>query len=425
MLDAHRQLDHLLEVQRELSKTRPVADTLAAFLRIIRKISPAEWLVYLTCVPEDDGACRVLYDGAVEEGFLDTMGTLFTNQSDGFRKVQGGLLCELVSRQEPSICNDVGIDPDDPGVGHLADTMRSVIAVPIYWEGAISSWSISFAPDPGAFGEAHLRLAVSHANMLARSMLQMEMLTRVEELNKQLERQLRELAAVQRSLLPRSVPSIPGWRVTTSYRTSLHAGGDYYDFTEFPDGHHGIVIADVSGHGAAAAALMAVMRTILHTLGETGVGSQEMIDLVNRVVLDSVGEGMFVSAYFLVLDPSSGTMICVNCGHPAPRILRAGARCAEPLDGDGLPPLGLVDYTNVPACTHTLEPGDTLVLYTDGITEAFDEQRIMFGTEGLDRAIEAGRGGDGILHAIETHVERHAPNPADDQTVVVIEHVGV
>lgn len=423
MHDARRQMEHLLEVQRELSKTRPVSDTLAAFLRIIRKASPAEWLIYLMCLPEDVGACRVLYDGAVEERFLNTVGAVFTDPTGDFRMVDGGLLCELVSRQEPSICNDIDIDAHDPGVGHLADRMRSIIAVPIYWEGVISSWSVSFAPDPGAFGEAHLRLALSHANMLARSMMQMEMLSRVEELNRKLERQLRELAGVQRSLLPRSVPTIPGWRLTTSYRTSLHAGGDYYDFTRFADGSYGVVIADVSGHGAAAAALMAVLRTILHTLGQTGVGSQEMVDLVNRVVLDSVGDGMFVSAYFVELNPASGEMSCVNCGHPAPRVLRAGATRAEELEGDGVPPLGLVKYKTLPTCRHTLQPGDTLVLYTDGITEAFDDKHEMFGVEGLDRAIETGRSNDGILPEIEQRVEAHAPSPADDQTIVVIERV--
>jgi len=136
---------------------------------------------------------------------------------------------------------------------------------------------------------------------------------------------------------------------------------------------------------------------------------------------DSVGEGTFVSAYFIAVDPSTGEMTCVNCGHPAPRIRRASGEI-DIVDGPGLPPLGVLDYDRIPECHGRLGPGDTLVLYTDGITEAFDEDRRMFGTEGIDRAIEEGHGdADATMRAIASRVQAHAPTPDDDQTIVVLE----
>jgi len=293
-LDSGRQVEHLIQMQREMSRTRPIAETVSEFLRLARAISPADWLVYAMCWPADaesPEACRVLYDGPVGSAVLATpvLSAMFSSDCETFRLVEGGLLPEIMAAGEPRLINDLSLDPEDPGLGHLSEVSRSLLAVPIYWEGRILNWSVSLAPEPDSFDETHLRLYLSNSNMLVRSVKQMKMRERVEELNEQLEHQLRELAGVQRSLLPHRVPEIPGWRIAANYKPSLHAGGDYFDFTHFTDGHVGIVIADVSGHGAAAAALMAVLRTILHTLVSTGVGSIGLIDPVNRIVLDSVG----------------------------------------------------------------------------------------------------------------------------------------
>lgn len=429
-LEARRQIEHLLEIHREMSRSRPVEETVCEFLRLVKANSPATWLVYVLCWPRDcdeASACRVIYDGAIHEGSkgAPALLSMFAEDAERFPLVEGGLLSELMAKGAPRIVNDLRIDPDDPGVGHLSGRARSLMGVPIYWEGRITNWSFSFAPEPGAFSDSHVQLALSNGNMVVRSVVQLSMRERVEELNERLEHQLEELGRVQRSMLPQSAPEIDGWRLATSYRPSLHAGGDYYDFTTFPDGRQGIVIADVSGHGAGAAAVMAVMRTILHTLDVTGIDSRHVIGSVNRIVIDSIGRGMFVSAFFAALDVESGDLACVNCGHPPPRLFRGATGEVEPLDGEGLPPLGLAEYAHVPWFECRLAPGDAVVFYTDGITELFDAERRMFGLAGLDRA--AARGGPNaidIIAEIERDVRAHSEHSTDDQTLVVLERRG-
>ena len=419
-------IDHLVEMQREMSLTRPVEETVQAFLRLLRGVSPADHLVYVVRWPPEgpwDGAFRVLFDGEIGSTSLGSsaLRAMFMAECDEFAECRGGLMDRLMREARPLILDDVGIEADDPAFGHLAGTMRGLMCVPIFIDGRPTTWAVSLAREPGTFDESHLRLAIGNANMLVRSVSQRRILDEIRTLHDRNERQLRELGRVQRSLLPAEAPRPRGWRVATSYRASLHAGGDYYDFAPSDGEWLRIVIADVSGHGAAAAAQMAVMRTILHTLSSVSLPPARLIRQVNDVVLDSVTEGMFVTAYFLALRLETGELLGASCGHPPPRIRRAATGEIAPLEGPGNFPLGIQDYDEVGVMEGRLEAGDLLVLYTDGITEALDAERRMFGVEGLDRAIAlAGADPERAVDEIRASVERHAPSPQDDQTIVAI-----
>ena len=202
-----------------------------------------------------------------------------------------------------------------------------------------------------------------------------------------------ELAAIQRLLLP-PLPAIPGWDFRTHYRPCEEAGGDLYGSQPLPLDRTGFLIADVSGHGVRAAVVMAMVRAWLGSnkvLDRAGRG--ETPANLNALRLEVEGLGMFVTAVFVSLDPADGTFYYINCGHPSPRVRRADGRVVPLTDGRTIP-LGVTDdFSLGPQGLARLDPGDCLVLVTDGIAEARDASGDFFGDDRLDAAVVRFPGG--------------------------------
>jgi sigma-B regulation protein RsbU (phosphoserine phosphatase) len=215
-------------------------------------------------------------------------------------------------------------------------------------------------------------------------------------------RQLQTVRALQRHLLPRKVPQLAGWDLAAHYAPGLWPGGDYYDFLTLPDGRVLMLVADASDQGAPAAALVAMVRVVLHScplssgverlpfcpLHEPGMQPPHvLLGHLNRVLAENSLEEQFLTAFCGLLNPADGNFHYANAGHPYPRCWRASSGIIEPLrDAVGLP-LGV----NAQASYHhkriDLEPGDALVLYTDGLTAALNDCGQTFGHESLDGAI--------------------------------------
>ena len=188
------------------------------------------------------------------------------------------------------------------------------------------------------------------------------------------EREMRVVADIQRSLLPQELPAIPGLELGAYYQTSRWAGGDYYDFFPLPDGRWGILIADVSGHGTPAAVMMAITHSLAHGLPGPPEPPGVLLGHVNRQLCHrySAGNEGFVTAFYGIFDPSALTLSYACAGHNPPRLKRCGETAVASLDEIGGPPLGLFDATEYDQTTVTLQADDTLAFYTDGITEAMD-----------------------------------------------------
>lgn len=233
---------------------------------------------------------------------------------------------------------------------------------------------------------------------------------------------LSEVAAMQRHLLPAALPSLQGYEFAVAYRPCDAAGGDYYDFQQFDDGRLGIVIADVSGHGAGAAVMMAVMRGAFAAFRVFGRLRDTAAQDVNAIINEVSVPGVFVTAFLLSLDPASGQIYCGNCGHPSPMIRRANKHVAE-LKGPGDLPFGISESIAPPMLQDQLSPGDALVLYTDGITESRGPAGEFFGESLLARAIGESPAPDAesivatVMSAVITH--QGAAAQADDQCVLV------
>jgi sigma-B regulation protein RsbU (phosphoserine phosphatase) len=187
-----------------------------------------------------------------------------------------------------------------------------------------------------------------------------------------LDRELAAAANVQRWLLPSTLPTLPGMSIAAYYRTARQSGGDYYDVLKLPDGRLGLLIADVSGKGAPAAVLMAVIRTIVHLRQSCWHSPASLLHELNRNLcgLDLINHGSFATAFCAVLDAGNGRLVYSSAGHNLPRLIRDHQAQLLSLDDAQSIPLGVDMNTQYSEASKCLSLLDTLVLYTDGIVDA-------------------------------------------------------
>ncbi|MBI3960866.1 MAG: SpoIIE family protein phosphatase, partial [Chloroflexi bacterium] len=184
------------------------------------------------------------------------------------------------------------------------------------------------------------------------------------------ERMAQELAVaqlVQKTLLPQSLPELDGWAIAAYYQPARAVGGDFYDFRHLPDGKLAIVIGDVTDKGVPAALVMATTRTLLRAASERLVSPGAVLERVNDLLHPDIPARMFVTCLYAVLDPATGHLLYANAGHDLP--YRAGPSGVEELRARGMP-LGLLPGMAYEEKETTLTPGDTLLLYSDGLVEA-------------------------------------------------------
>jgi sigma-B regulation protein RsbU (phosphoserine phosphatase) len=235
------------------------------------------------------------------------------------------------------------------------------------------------------------------------------------------DKELKVVAEIQRSLLPARLPRVPGLDLAASYQTSTRAGGDYYDFFELPDGRWGLLIADVSGHGTPAAVIMAVTHSIAHMLNDLPAPPSKLMRFLNRNLTARYtgGTGAFVTAFYGIYDPATRELEYSSAGHPPPRIIHCDR--VRALGDARMLPLGIDADEEYSDATTRLEPGDALVFYTDGITEARDPRGEMFGEERLDGAVRCRGDAGAMLASLLAEVDRFRAGRAleDDRTLLV------
>ncbi len=195
---------------------------------------------------------------------------------------------------------------------------------------------------------------------------------------RELESELELSQVVQRALLPQTVPSLPGVDLAAFNRPAQIVGGDYFDFLQFKDGAAGFVVADVSGHGVSAGMLMTSLQTAFHTLVPNATSPVEVLERINRLYIHNINFTTFVTIFFGRLDLNTQTMTYVNAGHNPGLWFRKESGEIERLEPTN-PAVGLVEGFTSKAKKVKLSPGDRLLLYTDGITEAIDPQSEQFG----------------------------------------------
>jgi len=261
------------------------------------------------------------------------------------------------------------------------------------------------------------------AQQLVESIEQQKLLTeqqaRLEE-RARIEQELRTAQYIQRSLLPAEVPSLPGWQLMREYRPAREVGGDFYDFLPFEDGRLGIIIGDATDKGVSAALLMATTCTMLRTAARGSDSPEEVLARVNDLLAATIPTGMFVTCFYAVLDPGNGNLRFANAGHDLP-FWRHSSGVSE-LKATGMP-LGMMPGSRYDVQEAVLEPGDSLLLYSDGLVEAHNAQRDMFGFPRLMNLMAAHAGGtalvDFLLCELATFTGAHVEQE-DDVTMMAV-----
>jgi serine phosphatase RsbU (regulator of sigma subunit) len=238
----------------------------------------------------------------------------------------------------------------------------------------------------------------------------------------QWEHELHMARGVQASFLPQETPQVPGWEFVARWRPAREVAGDYYDFIPGDEGQLSLVIADAVGKGMPAALFMVLARSIVRASLDRAPSPADGITHANRLICADASEGMFVTLFYALLDPAAGEITYVNAGHNPPLLYRSDREQLEQLESTGTV-LGVIADASFEQRSARLQPGDFVVLYTDGVTDATDAQERGFGMERLQRVILDTRGGSGadIVAALEEAIDDFAGpgDPFDDIAVMV------
>jgi sigma-B regulation protein RsbU (phosphoserine phosphatase) len=240
-----------------------------------------------------------------------------------------------------------------------------------------------------------------------------------------LERELAVAKQIQLSLLPQATPIVAGWEFAAFYRPARSVGGDFYDFFTLPGdpGSLGLVIADVAGKGMPAALFMALGRTTVRTAALGGRSPSAALERANEWILNDSWTELFLTAFYAALDIRSGRLVYARAGHNPPLLLRAASGEPEELTARGVA-LGMFGGITLKEREIGIMPGDLLLLYTDGVTEAMDASGQPFGEERL-RTLLAAQAGVGAQEALEAVVEAveactSGVPLSDDMTLLVV-----
>jgi serine phosphatase RsbU (regulator of sigma subunit) len=251
-----------------------------------------------------------------------------------------------------------------------------------------------------AFGKAKL-----HEQLIAQMLLQQD---------------LHMAARIQHSFLPKASPRMQGYRFAESYSAARHIGGDYYDFVPISNSAVGIIVGDVAGKGVAAALYMAKLSSEMRFHARGCLSAGIVLTALNRALAEEMESGMFVTLMLMILEPERRRLTIASAGHPPPLLRSEDGRVSALTIQPGIP-LGIFEDHRYAETQHTLKAGDSVLLYTDGVTEAMDREGRMFGAERLQQVLAAaGKHPEGILAAINQAVAAHtAGYPQSDDLAIV------
>jgi serine phosphatase RsbU (regulator of sigma subunit) len=337
-------------------------------------------------------------------------------------RVSRNVMDEVMMRGKSVLTSDAQHDPRFASGTVVLQGVRSVLAVPLGV--AEKVFGIIYADSPiaeGRFTEDHLKVLTTLASVAA---IRVENARLVEARFQQerLERELQLAMEIQQRFQPTAPPIVPGYELQGISFPCYEIGGDYYDFIQRDDGRLVIALGDVSGKGTAAALLMSSLHAAIHAQTGSHDTLVETISAVNRYLAENIPPNRFVTLFYAELDPESGAVSFLNAGHNPPLIVHA-AGTVEQLASGGLP-LGIKADADYREGRTTMQMGDVLVIYSDGVTEAASPSGEEFGPtrlyEVVSRNVEASAAG--IRDRIESALTKFSQGTqaADDITLVIV-----
>lgn len=336
-------------------------------------------------------------------------------------RISRSVIDEVVNNGKSVLTSDAQSDPRFMGGTVVLQGVRSVLAVPLGVGENV--FGIIYADSPiaeGRFTEDHLKVLTTLASVAA-IRVENARLTEEQFERERLERELQVASEIQQRFQPASAPQVPGYELQGISFPCYEIGGDYYDFIHKRNGNLVVALGDVSGKGTAAALLMSSLHAAVHAQFDTHGSLAETISSINRYLVESIPANRFVTLFYADLNPKTGELAFLNAGHNPPLIVHASGTM-EQLAAGGLP-LGIMADADFREGRTTLNPGDVLVIYSDGVSEAVSPTGEEFGPtrlyEAVARNLDASAAG--IRDRIESALTKFAQGtPANDDITMVI-----
>jgi phosphoserine phosphatase RsbU/P len=422
-LSSSSRMSSLLELTRALRGCQSPWDALVMYCRYLRNVLSGSAQVVLSTRGLEEGQYKVwrfLGDDGIEN--IELTAPWGNTKLPVY---QGGVLGKIIADPTPHLIHDLDWS-DDPHFAEMFGPFRSMMAVPLFHEGLPLSWSMMLTRKENHFDLKELEDSVARAALAGTLIGSLHVSRELAEAHAHIDSALERMALIQRALLPEPIPEIPGLRLAASYETFGQVGGDLYDFIPLDDGSGRwcLFIGDASGHGPSAAVVAAMVQTTLHDCADRSAGPGELFQVLNRRLCQKRIEGSFVTAFMGFYEPETRSLRYASAGHPFP-LVRTDAGGPRQLVNTAVGmPLGVDDEGRFDELAVQLRPAETLLLYTDGITEAKSPEGIFFGDAGIERALETSAGeATAVVERVRSALLRHqgGRRPNDDQTVVAIQ----
>jgi sigma-B regulation protein RsbU (phosphoserine phosphatase) len=376
----------LLDITKKISRSLDVEEVVNLVMGTLDQLLPYDAAgIYVIDRPRFDdgqqqpiGALKSFSKTAVRGYAIDEMSELHL-------KVGEGLIGYVAKTGEPLIVRDVSKDARYVNARH--ETRSEMVAPVIANEEVLGVFDLE-SDELDAYDEDDLEVLMLLASQVA-IILEKAMLHEASLERRRLQAQLEVARQVQLELLPPRDPQLAGFDISAYNFSTEEVSGDYYDFVQIYDDHLGLVIADVSGKGVPAALLMAFLRASLRAAIHVGYAPNISMAKVNYLLWESTENNQFVTAFYGVLDATNKTLAYANAGHNPPILMNADGN-ARFIDRGGIP-LGMFRDTRYYEYYLPVESGQTLVLYTDGVTEASSADGCEFGRDRLEEKVREGR----------------------------------
>ncbi|MCI0631149.1 MAG: SpoIIE family protein phosphatase, partial [Phycisphaerales bacterium] len=342
----------LMELVGDLSRLTEPKDVLRVFSEGMRELYGVRGYISLSTRNLNPGEYRIT------RMLTESGGALRIHTADPWSVINtlpihtGGFFGEIIRSAYPQLIHHLNVH-NDPVVGNALAAFGSLMAIPLFDGGEPLNWAITLDKDPEGFSVEELEETILRANLVGGTVKNTVITKQLREANDRIQREIDQIARIQRALLPDKLPEIPGMRIATSYETFDRAGGDLYDFAVLPsppdgptrfDGWLAMLIADASGHGPAASVLTAMLNTLVYAYPRHGSGPGAALEFANQHLHAKRIEGAFLTAFLAVYNPADRTLMYARAGHNPPLLKNPGAGgSVTRLEAVGGIPLGVAD----------------------------------------------------------------------------------
>lgn len=408
----HEHLRTLYEITRAMNSSLDFDEVLNSVLDAMMHVTRAQRGFLM--VAEDDGSLRTQVARSLDEDLADaSYSTTIVNQ--------------VVELRQPLLTNNAQFDTRyKVGESIIAKGLRAILCAPmLVQERLVGVVYVDTSIRSGTFTQADLSLLSAVCGQAAVA-IENARLYRVAVEKGRMERELQMAREIQQSLLPRQMPSLSGYQVAAHWQAAREVAGDFYDLFLLPDGTLAVVIADVADKGAAAALFMASARSMIRSHALAGFTPLETLTRTNDMIVADANDGTFVTVYYSLFRLGGG-VTHINAGHNPPAIYHHRTKQVSFLPRGGRA-LGWFLNNPLKPLDIQLEPGDVIIYYTDGLTDAENESGDNYGERRLADALTAAaeQNAADMLQTLVHSVDRFCAGvlPFDDLTLCVIRYTG-